>query len=438
MYLLYSALLSVAFVALLPRFLFDAFRHGKYITGLGQRLGHLPHFSRNGKPVIWLHCVSVGETQAARPLVSRLRASYPNYDLVISTTTVTGQKIAEEVFHDLANLVFYFPIDWRWTTRRAINHIKPSVVLLMENEMWPNFLFECQRLQIPVAILNGRLSSSSHRRYKLVSNFMARVVSGLKMAIMQTEEDAGRLIDLGVSRNSVAVAGNLKFDFESDPSEQEVVDELRGRFGLDDSRPLLLAASTHSPEERILIDAFKELTREDSGKRLRLMIAPRHPKRFSEVAAILDSSKLTRARRSDPLAASDKTSDVILLDSIGELRSIFSLATIVFVGGSIANSGGHSILEPAAAGVCIVTGPHTFNFASVVSSFLEERALIQLDSQIESAAAISLVTVIRELIDNESRRTELADRARNVVEQHRGATDRTIKALATILDSADE
>ena len=214
MYLLYSILLGVGVLALLPRFLFDALRHGKYAAGLGERAGALPKFDAGGKPVVWLHCVSVGEAQAARPLARALLDRYPNHALVVSTTTLTGQRVAREAFARRPSLVFYFPFDWKWSVRRALRAVKPSAVLVMETELWPRFFRECHRRDVPVVLVNGRISEKSFGRYKLIRFFIRRVLSDLSFASMQTEADAARLRALGLAPERIRVTGNVKFDIE--------------------------------------------------------------------------------------------------------------------------------------------------------------------------------------------------------------------------------
>src|SRR2546423_430905 len=193
MLLLYSLLLTLGILVMLPMFVWDALRHGKYVAGLRERAGGVKEFDAGGRRVIWLHCVSVGETQAARPLARALVERFPSHALVVSTTTLTGQRIAREAFSDLAASVFYFPFDWAWSVRRALNRVRPSVVLLMETEIWFRFLVECAARGVPVAIVNGRLSERSFRRYKLIRNLTSRVVRLIALAVMQTEEDAARI-----------------------------------------------------------------------------------------------------------------------------------------------------------------------------------------------------------------------------------------------------
>ncbi|MDX6695712.1 MAG: 3-deoxy-D-manno-octulosonic-acid transferase [Blastocatellia bacterium] len=433
MYFLYSILFTLGIIALLPRFAYDALRKGKYVVGLGERLGRLPPLSTEDRPVIWLHCVSVGETQAARSLVSALLDEYPTHALVVSTTTATGQRVARQVFKDDAAAVFYFPFDWAWTVRRALKIINPQTVLIMETELWPRFLRECRRRRIAVAVVNGRLSERSFRRYRIARGFISRVVNCLSLALMQSEADAARVRALGLEAGRVLVSGNVKFDAGVDEFASELTFQLRERFQLDDARPLIVAASTHAPEERVVVDAYRQLRAASSLGMPRLLIAPRHPERFAEVAAMLDASGFRWSRRSSAASEFDSSCEIILLDSIGELRAVYALAALVFVGGSIAPVGGHNVLEPAATGACIITGPHTFNFAAIMKEFLEAEALVQLPLLRETEYAARLAQVCAELLTDERRRARLSAQARLTLEQNRGATMRTLKMLAPLL-----
>jgi len=439
MYFLYSILLGIGVAALLPRFLLNAARHGKYAAGFGERAGGLPPFDAGGRPVIWLHCVSVGEAQAARPLAAALLEEYPRHALVVSTTTLTGQRVAREVFKGQAALVFYFPFDWAWSVRRALRAIRPSAVLVMETELWPRFFRECGRRGVPVALVNGRVSEKSYGRYGLIRPFIRRVLGDLSLAVAQSEADAARLVALGLAPERVRVGGNIKFDIE-EPAARPLTEELRRRFGVGGKRPLVVAASTHAPEERVLLEAFELMAgvRDASAKgpapaRPRLLIAPRHPERFGEVAALLTASGLSWARRTAEPRASDTGCDVILLDSIGELRAVYPLAEVVFVGGSIAPVGGHNVLEPALDARAVVTGPHTSNFKAIVAALLERDALVQLPHAEDGQAAPLLARTLRELLEDEAKRRRAGRLARAVLEENRGATARTVEMLAPIL-----
>lgn len=431
MYFLYSLLLTLGVGALLPFFLLAAVRHGKYLVGLGERLGGLPVLKAGSHTVIWLHCVSVGETQAARPLAQAILARYPASTLVVSTTTLTGQRLAREVFRGEAAEVFFFPLDWGWAVRRSLNAIRPSLVLIMETELWPRFLRECRRRQIPVVLVNGRISEKSFRGYRRLGPFIRRVVGDLSLALMQTETDAERLRALGMPPQRVWVSGNVKFDADDTLGDQSLTAEFRERFA-SGGRRLIVAASTHAPEEAICLDAFKQLSRNAGEQRPRLLVAPRHPERFAEVGRALESSGLNWSRRSSPPGEGDREADLILLDSIGELRAVYPLADVVFVGGSIARTGGHNLLEPAAFAKCVITGAHTFNFTAAVRVLLEQDALIQLPDEDESRMPARLAHALDELLADDERRENIGRRARAALDLNRGATARSVELLATL------
>ena len=429
MYLAYSLLLSLGLLVLLPLFLFKALAHGKYIAGFRQRLGSVPAVS--GKPVIWLHCVSVGETQAARPLAARLKQQFPHHALVVSTITLTGQNLARNVFRTQAESVFYFPFDWRWSVRRALKAINPVAVLIMETELWPNFLRECKAREIPVALVNGRISRQSYGRYALIKFFLRRVLASLSIAVMQSEADAERLQHLGMPNEKLFTAGNLKFDADAGSDLTDTTTEIAQRFGLHSDVPLLLAASTHEPEEKIILESFKQLR---TKQEVRLMIAPRHPERFNEVASLIQNSGLSWTRRMNLPEPSDSDAAVILLDTIGELPATYSQAAVVFVGGSIVDRGGHNVLEPAAAGTAVVTGAHTHNFHAIVNLMAEAGALVQLPpAQGTSMAIPQIAKAFAELLASPEARAELGRRAKKLVSENQGAADRTVELIAPLL-----
>ena len=436
MYLLYSLLLTFGFIILLPRFVLDALRSRKYVTGLRQRLGNLPQLPKSDRPLIWLHCVSVGETEAARPLVRGLRERFPSCNLVISTTTVTGQQVARQAFTKDTAAIFYFPIDWTWVARRVLRALNPSALLIMETELWPNLLRQCHDRSIPVAVINGRISPKSFARYRRIRGFMRRVLSNIDLALMQSEQDAARIRELGMPGTRIVVGGNLKFDSSAaNENDTAISRTIRERFSLNGNSRLIVAASTHWPEENIVIDAFKRSSKSDNGRRVRLLIAPRHPARFEEVAATIQASGLKYARRSAASTDADVNCEVVLLDSLGELRAALGLADIAFIGGSISSHGGHNMLEPAAQGVCVITGPHTQNFAAVTKALLAEDALVQLPEMELAEAPVRLAAMFDELLHDDLRREQIGARALTVCRRNRGATQNAIEIIAQLLNS---
>jgi len=437
MFFLYEIILSLGFIVLLPVFLFDALFKGKYAAGFKQRLGFVPRFNANGKKVIWVHCVSVGETNAARPLALKIKQDYPDSRLIISTTTRTGQKLARTVFSDLADLVIYFPFDWRSTVRRSLRRLKPSVVLLMETEIWFNFIRETSKSNARVAIVNGRLSERSFKRFGYIKKFMRRVLGYLDLALMQENADAMRLMSLGLRASKVRVTGNLKFDHDLNDEEHSLTAEFRKRFAVTPEAPLIIAASTHSPEEQWIVQAFKEVWKTSSENLPRLMIAPRHPERFAEVAQILKETGFTWVRRSESASSRDQNAEIILLDSIGELRAAYPLAEMVFVGGSLIPHGGQSVYEPAAAAKAILTGPHTANFNAAIHEFSEHEAIVCLPKVPDEEIVPRLVEAFRNLLIDHVRRATLSTNAQAVMNNNRGAVTRTIEHLAPLLGARE-
>ena len=432
-YFLYSLLLLVGFLVLLPRFALDAARHGKYAAGFRQRLGNVPRVEAGGRPVVWLHCVSVGETRAARPVAVGLLAANPGCVLVVSTTTLTGQRLARELFGDVAAEVFYFPFDFRFAVRRALARVRPSLVLIMETELWAHFLRECRRAGVPVALVNGRISPKSARNYRRIRFFMRGVANDLSLALMQSDADAARLIDIGIEPRRVLVTGNVKFD-SGEIVPDEMTRELDRRFRFTDSaRPLVVCASTHDGEEDLLLRAFERLREKEPHLRPRLLIAPRHPERFDAAGRVIRSHGFTSARRSEPPAQTDAECDAVLLDSIGELLSVYTFARVVFVGGSLVPHGGHNILEPAAANRAIVTGAHTLNFDLIVRTFLDADALIQVPASDDAKTIEDLACAFHSLLTDAELNRSTADRAMEVCRRNRGATGRTIEAVTRLL-----
>jgi 3-deoxy-D-manno-octulosonic-acid transferase len=434
MFFLYSIILTLAFLVLLPRFLFDAIFNGKYASGFFERLGFLPTFDNSGPPVIWVHGVSVGEINAARPLVAALASEFSAHRLIVSTTTKTGQTLAKQVFAGSAAVVFYFPFDWKFSVRRALRNFKPALILIMETEIWFNFVREANKSGARLAIVNGRLSDRSAKRYRYIGGFMRRVLSYPDLALMQTNIDAQRMMGLGMRASKVKVTGNLKFDQDTDDASEALTSEFRDRFGISDDAPLIIAASTHAPEEKWLLEAFRHVWKAFPDDRPRIMIAPRHPERFDEIADEIRNSGFSWVRRSAAASRSDQTAEVILLDSIGELRAAYPLAEIVFVGGSLIPHGGQSILEPAAAGRVMITGPFTHNFAAAVSEFLDNDALIQLEKADGQNASERLSKEISDLLGDPARRDSLGKNAQAVMTMNRGATAKTVEFLRPLFD----
>ena len=353
MYALYSALLGLGLLAYLPAFLVRRRRAG-YGQQLGQHLGQLGD-GLPPEPRCWVHAVSVGESAVAVPLVEGIRQRWPELGIVVSTITPTGARIVTERLATRA-VHRYFPVDLPGPVRRALDAARPRFFIAIETELWPNFLRALAGRGIPAMIANGRISDRSFRRYRRVRRLMRRVLADVSVFAMQSDEDARRIVALGAPPERVVVTGNLKGDLLPEASDEA---EWRRRLGLQSGDRLWIAGSTHRGEETLVLDAFaRARTRWPA---LALLLAPRHPERADEVAELVRARGLTEVRRSR--LPQDATRDaVILLDTVGELASLYALADLVFVGGSLVPVGGHNVLEPAMQGKPVLVGPHTSNF----------------------------------------------------------------------------
>jgi 3-deoxy-D-manno-octulosonic-acid transferase len=423
MYWFYSTLLAVGLLLSLPYWLMQMSRHGKYRTGLSERLGRPPQRlgSQRTQPTIWVHAVSVGEVLATSGLIAELRERFPQHRIVVSTTTDTGQKLAQKHF-GLEN-VFYFPMDFAFAIRPYLRRLRPELVVIAETEFWPNFLRLARASGARVAVVNARISDRSWPRYRHCRFVLARVLRQVSIFLAQTEEDARRLVDIGAPAERVRVSGNLKFDVPV-PAAPAVVASLRAVFQQSDAGPVFVCGSTVEDEEPLLLRAFENVLA--SHPRAVMILAPRHPERFSDVTQLLEQLGIRFWRRS--LWSGDAiTGGVLLIDTIGELAALYSLADVAFVGGSLVPRGGHNIIEPAQHGVPIVVGSHTENFRDMVSLFQSHDAL-----RVVSPAELPLVFM--ELISNEPARRALGQRAADTLRSQRGATQRTADALQKLLE----
>ncbi len=394
---------------------------GKYRAGFGERLGRYPArvAALSAARPVWVHAVSVGETVAALPLVAAIRVSRPDLPLLLSTVTPTGQATARERAREAA-AVCYFPFDLAGPVRRALDAVRPRLVLLMETEIWPVFLLEASRRGVPVGVANGRLSDRSFRRYRRVRPLLARCLQSLAFVGAQTRVDADRFVALGAPPERTVVTGNLKVDqATAAPGPGAATPaSLEAALGLPAS-PRFVAGSTHRGEEPAVLDAFARLRTRVPD--LRLVLAPRHPERLAEVSRLLDERGWRWQRRSErPGPPGEPAPDVILVDTMGELSALYGIADVVFVGGSLVPTGGHSLLEPAAHARAPLHGPHMHNFREVT------RALAEAGGAVPVADATSLADAALALLADPARRAELGARAQAVLEAGRGATARTL------------
>jgi 3-deoxy-D-manno-octulosonic-acid transferase len=432
---IYSFLLTVAFIVLLPYFAYQAVFTRKYLSNLRERLGVLPaDLKSDRRPATWLHAVSVGEALSAKPLVTALRARFPQYRLIVSTTTATGQAVARSRIAE-ADGFCYFPFDWRFSVRRALDVIQPQIVILMESELWLNFLSECEERRVPVIVANGRISDRSFARSQNFRFFVRRLYGKVTRFAMQSRADAERAIGLGAPVDRVIVSGNLKYDIADasrSPKIAETARLLDEHFSLN-SAPLIIAGSTSDGEEELVLAAFEQL-RQQTAERIRLLIAPRHPERFDRVAQLLASSQFKFARRS-AAGQGGSMSDLILLDSVGELAALYRFASVVFVGGTLVPTGGHNILEPALYAKPIIVGPHMENFREIAQEFARRDAVVQLRGTGARELTVELRDALGRLLNDHAKASALGSNARKAIDDNRGATERTVSIISECLCS---
>jgi 3-deoxy-D-manno-octulosonic-acid transferase len=422
MYFVYSMLLAAGLILTLPYWLVQMSRHGKYRAGLGERLGRTPSrlWVSRGAPTIWVHAVSVGEVMAVSQLIADLRRRLPTYRMVVSTTTDTGQRLARK--HLSAQDVFYCPMDFGFAIRPYLRLLRPELVVIAETELWPNLLRLAHASGARVAMVNARISDRSWPGYRRFRFLLERILRSVDLVLAQTEEDARRLAQLGVPEARLHTTGNMKFDVPV-PALPPIVESLRKAFAESGATPILVCGSTVAEEEPLLLRAFENILA--SYPRAVMILAPRHPERFGEVSRLLEELGIRFLKRS-LWAGEAVVGGVLLVDTIGELAALYSLADIAFVGGSLVPRGGHNIIEPAQHGVAIMVGPHTEDFRDIVRLFQSHDAL-----RVVGPAELPLVCM--ELISNRSVRTALGQRAAAILHSQTGATERTAEALVQLL-----
>ncbi|PYX67221.1 MAG: 3-deoxy-D-manno-octulosonic acid transferase [Acidobacteria bacterium] len=422
MYVFYSALLAVWLLITLPYWLIQMGRHGKYRAGLAQRFGKLPDWlgTPPSKPIIWVHAVSVGEVLTISGLVAELRLRFPEHRIVVSTTTGTGQKLARKRFGE--DNVFYFPLDFAFTIRPYLRALAPQLIIIAETEFWPNFLRLAKKNGSKIAVVNARISDRSFPGYRRLRPWLSRALTNIDLFLTQTEEDSRRLAEIGAAAQRIQISGNLKFDV-SPPAPPPIVESLRSAFYQASAGPILVCGSTVDDEEPLLLRAFENVLA--SHPRAVMILAPRYPERFREVAELLKKLGLRFWRRS-LWSGEAIAGGVFFVDTIGELAALYSLGTLAFVGGSLVPRGGHNIIEPAQYGVPIIIGTHTENFRDVVSLFRAQNAL-------KVVGPAELPLAFMELISDEGERMALGRRAADTIRAQQGATQRVLVALDALL-----
>jgi len=456
-YFIYSLLLGIAAIVLAPYWLVQGLRYGKYLPNLRERLGFsfpsLAKLFEGHLGAIWIHAVSVGEVLSAVPLARRLKAEYPKRPLVVSTTTITGQALARERL-SFADAVIYFPFDWGFCVNRALDAVRPALVLVIETEIWPHFLRAAGQRKIPVVFVSGRISDRSFARFQkyvgvfgfFLRPFLKDAMSHASAFLMQSEKDAQRIRTLGAPAERVLGSGNLKYDLEL-PAPTPLSNWLEAEVKRSGRSPVIIAGSVVATEEPLALIAFGTLQGE--YRNALLVLAPRKPEQFDAAAEFIDESHRRFVRRSKlpiPTPAQQPTqvqtngssgnstisddTTVLLLDTLGELASLYRLADGAFIGGSLVPSGGHNILEPAAFGKVPVFGPSMENFAEIASRFVSAGAAIQVESPED--VGVAWIELFREPI----RLEKMQETAKRLVEASRGATDRAVSEIRKHLDGA--
>ena len=428
MMMLYSVLLAAVLVVGAPYWLLRMATSGRYRAGLAGRLGRVPVGLREavaGRRVVWLHAVSVGEVMAATRLIAELRVKLPGWEIAVSTTTETGQRLARERLLGSGGVagVFYMPLDFAFAVRRYLRVLRPEMVVLMESEFWPRLMRECARQGIPMAVVNARVSDRSLPRYLRLRALWRPLLGHVSLYLAQSEENAARLRRIGAPPERVRVSGNLKYDVRV-AGENAMSALIAGHTPA--GAAVVVCGSTLEGEERMLLEAWPTVSRVSPGAVM--VLAPRHPDRFKAVAALVEASGfgLRRAtefrERPGPIAAGS----IFLLDTIGDLASVYSLGAVAFVGGSLVASGGHNPLEPAQFGVPVVVGPSFENFREIVDDMQAHDAIRVVEPR-------GLAEALCGLLEDGAEAKALGERGRLVFETQAGATERTVDALMNLI-----
>jgi len=424
---LIDSLYLLGIAALTPKIIYRMVRHNRYRAGWSQRLG-LIRRSNPEKPCIWIHAVSVGEVNATKTLIAGLQRQFPGYEIALSSTTDTGLARAVALYGDKLD-VFYFPFDLSVVMKRAFSRIRPDICLLMELEVWPNLARIAEKHNVPLVVVNGRISDRSFPRYRLARPLIKPMFKKLSLVLAQTEEYAHRFRSLGCPADRVIVTNSLKYDTAQITDRIEGADELARQLNIGNGR-LWVAGGTGPGEEKIILEVFGRLRTGGRFADLRLAVVPRKPERFDEVAALIGQAGFDFVRYSafkNTRMTVEGAPAVILGDTMGDLRKFYSLASVVFVGRSLVPMGGSDMMEPAALGKCTIFGPHTFNFRQTVNALLSAKGALEVTD------ADELLSIMRRCLADEDFARTIARTGQNVIRQNQGATRKTIEAITSLL-----
>ena len=422
----------LAALAIAPKIIYRAVRQNRYRLGWSQRLGNITRL-RPEKKCLWIHAVSLGEVNATKTLIARLKETLVDFEIIISTTTDTGFARANTLYGN-EHKVFFFPLDFSFIMRKAFDNINPTICLLMELEVWPNFTQIASRRNIPVVVVNGRISDKSFPLYRRIRPLLKLVFQKVTLILAQTAEYAERFKTLGCQTEKVIVTGSLKYDTAQTTDKINTVDELADQLNIGDDK-LLVAGGTGPGEEKIILEVFNYLTEPEKFPNLRLAIIPRKPERFDEAAQIIteagfDFAKYSSIKNADtPLP---KKTPVILGDTMGDLRKFYSLATLIFVGRSLVPMGGSDMMEAAALGKCTIFGPHTFNFKQTVDALLAGSGAIKVNN------AEELHETIQKCLTDTAFSKKIANNGLEIIKKNQGATRKTVEQIKKLLSTSRE
>lgn len=427
-YLIYNVILGAASIPLIPYFLLENIRTAKYKKSLPYKLGlslaKHPAQPRLESP-IWIHALSVGEVISAIPLTHRIHQRFKNIPIVFSVTTETGYKIARDRLSHLSHHIFFFPLDFIWAVRRLIRNVNPRLFVLVETDIWPNFL-RVMRYYAPVILVNARMSQKSYRRCRYIKGFAQMVLKNISFVCAQSELDASRFIGIGVDEGQTMVTGNIKFDQSHKVLSQEEAETLKGSLGLRQGEEVFVAGSTHRGEDEVILKAYKGL--KDRYPGMRLIIAPRHPERSHELRHLSKRYGFRVSMRTEIPPSGHHGFDVIILNTVGELAKVYGLASVVFVGGSLIRGWGHNLLEVAIHKKPVLFGPYIHHFTEMGRALIEGGGGIEVrdEQEIQSEAA--------RLLDEPSLLNDLGEKAFRVIEKNKGALDRTMEVIEKFIE----
>lgn len=419
----------IALIIISPLILYRIIAHNRYKKGLQNRLGKINNENKDKKS-IWIHAVSVGEVNASKTIIGELEKKFPNLQIALSTTTDTGFDTATKFFGEKHN-IFYFPFDFSWTMARAFKNLSPAICLLMELEVWPNFVQTAAETNVPVVVLNGRISDKSFSRYKLIKAITKKIFSKISLILCQTEEYASRFVKIGADKDKVIVTGSLKYDTAQISDKIDEADQLAAQLRIEGEN-LIVAGGTGNDEEAIILDAYRNVISNPQCRNYRLVIVPRKPERFNEVAGIIKQRgfaflRYSEVKKKNNAPITDKQT-IILGDTMGDLRKFYSLAKIIFVGRSLVPMGGSDMMEAAALGKCTIFGPHTFNFRQPVNALLEGSGAIMVKDREQ------LQQIFKKCILEPEFAQQIAKNGQQIIKDNQGATAKTLEQIEKLLN----